>query len=99
MQELLGFISYIIQLYIYVIFASVIMSWLVAFNVINAYNPMVRSIWKALDAVTEPLLSPIRRVIGRILPNMRGIDISPVFLILACVFVQSVVLPNIARMF
>jgi len=95
MIELLNFISYLITLYVYVIIAGVIMSWLMAFGVINAYNPMVRSIWQALNAVTEPLLRPIRAM----LPNMGGIDISPIILLLACTFVQSVVLPNIAKAF
>ncbi len=95
MIELLQFISYLITLYTYVIIAGVIMSWLMAFGVINAYNPMVRSIWQGLNAVTEPLLGPIRRA----LPNMGGIDISPIILLLACYFVQSVVLPNIAKAF
>lgn len=95
MIELLSFISYLIDLYTYVIIAGVIMSWLIAFGVINAYNPMVRSIWQGLNAVTEPLLGPIRRA----LPNMGGIDISPIILLLACFFVQRVLLPNIAKAF
>ncbi len=99
MLELLNFISYLITLFTYVVLASVIMSWLIGFNVINAYNPMVRSIWNALNAVTEPLLKPIRRFIGRLLPSLQGIDISPIFLLLGCYFVQSVVLTNIAKIF
>lgn len=95
MIELLGFISYLIELYTYVIIAGVILSWLMAFGVINAYNPMVRSIWQGLNAVTEPLLAPIRNM----MPNMGGIDISPIILLLACYFVQSVVIPNIAKAF
>lgn len=93
MLELLQFISYVIDLYTYVIIAGVVMSWLMAFGVVNAYNPMVRSIWQGLNAFTEPLLRPIRNI----LPNMGGIDISPIFLLLACYFVQTVVLPNIAK--
>ena len=93
MLELLGFISYLITLYTYVVIAVVIVSWLMAFGVINAYNPMVRSIWQGLNAVTEPLLRPIRNA----LPNMGGIDISPVILLLVCYFIQTVVLPNIAK--
>jgi YggT family protein len=54
----------------------------------------VRSIWQALNALTEPLLRRIRRW----MPDLGGIDISPVVLILACAFVQSVVLPNIAKL-
>jgi YggT family protein len=95
MIELLGFISSLIQLYIYVIIAGAVMSWLIAFNVVNLYNPLVRSIWQALNAVTEPLLRPIRRM----LPDLGGVDISPVILILACWFVQQVVLVNIAKLF
>ncbi len=94
MLELLGFISYVITLYIYIIVASAVMSWLIAFNVINPYNQFVRSIWQGLNAVTEPALRPIRRM----MPDLGGIDISPVVLILICVFVQSVIIPNIAKM-
>jgi len=94
MLELLGFISSLITLYIYIIIASAVMSWLMAFNVVNPYNPFVRAVWQGLNAVTEPLLRPIRRW----MPDLGGIDISPVVLILACAFVQAVVLPNIAKL-
>lgn len=93
MRELLDFISYLITLYIYVIIATAVMSWLIAFNVVNLYNPLVRSIWQALNALTEPLQRPIRRM----LPDMGGVDISPVVLILACMFVQLVIIPNVAK--
>jgi YggT family protein len=93
MFELLRFISYVIDLYTYVIIASVVMSWLMAFGVMNAQNPMVRSIWQGVNALTEPLLRPIRRA----LPNMGGLDVSPIVLLLGCYFVQSVILPNIAK--
>jgi YggT family protein len=93
MLELLQFISYLITLYTYVVIAVVIFSWLMAFGVINAYNPTVRMIYQALNALTEPLLKPIRNV----MPEMGGLDISPVILLLACYFIQTVVLPNIAK--
>ncbi len=99
MIELLGFISYLITLYTYIVIAGVVMSWLIGFNVINLHNPVVRTLWDAVNAVTEPLLRPIRRFINRMLPDLRGIDISPIFLLLACYFVQSVVIPNIAKLF
>lgn len=98
MLELLGFISYIVELYKYVVIASVIMSWLISFNVINLYNPVVRTIWDALGAITEPLLRPIRRFTQRLLPDLRGIDISPIFLLLGCIFVQSVVIRNLEKL-
>jgi YggT family protein len=94
MIELLGFISSLITLYIYIIIAGAVMSWLIAFNVVNPYNQFVRSIWQALNALTEPLLRPIRRW----MPDLGGIDISPVVLILLCAFVQSVVLTNLAKL-
>ena len=95
MLELLGFINLVIQLYIYIVIASAVMSWLIAFNVINPYNQFVRSLWQAFNALTEPLLRPIRRM----LPDLGGVDISPMILILACWFVQYVVLTNLAKLF
>ncbi len=95
MIELLGFIHYLITLYSYVVIASVIMSWLLGFGVVNAQNPFVRSLYQGLNAVTEPLLRPIRNA----MPNFGSIDLSPIILLLGCFFVQSVVLPNIAKLF
>ena len=88
MIELLNFINTLITLYVYIIIAGAVMSWLIAFNVVNPYNQFVRSIWQGLNALTEPLLRPIRRW----MPDLGGIDISPVVLIIACWFVQGVVL-------
>ena len=74
----------VLKIYLYVILASVIMSWLIGFNVINGANPYVRQIGYALHRLTEPLLGPIRRR----LPDLGGIDISPIVLLLALQFVQ-----------
>jgi YggT family protein len=87
MRVLLDVISLALQWYMYVIVIVAIMSWLIAFNVINVYNDFVRSIWNALNALTEPALRPIRRV----LPNMGGLDISPVILILIIILIQGVI--------
>lgn len=95
MIELLGFISYLITLYTYVIIAGVVLSWLMAFGIVNPYNQTVRAIDRALSALTEPLLRPIRNI----LPSMGAVDLSPLVLLLGCFFVQSVVLPNIAKLF
>jgi YggT family protein len=94
MRELLSFINMVIQLYIWIIIAGAIMSWLIAFNVINPYNQFVRSIWMGLNALTEPLLRPIRRW----LPDLGGIDISPMVLILICLFIQIVVIGNLYKL-
>ncbi|QFU15167.1 YggT family protein [Microvirga thermotolerans] len=85
MRSLVEVILLALQLYTYLIIASAILSWLVAFNVVNTRNDVVRAIWNFLDAVTEPALRPIRRI----LPNLGGIDISPVILILLIIFLQN----------
>lgn len=94
MIELLSFINYLISLYVYVIIFAAILSWLVAFGVVNPYNPFVRSLGQAFAAVTEPLLRPIRNA----LPDLGGIDLSPLVLILGCYFIQQVIIPNIAKL-
>lgn len=83
----LNFISYVIGLYTWVIIAVVIFSWLVAFNVINSNSDFVRAVWQGLNALTEPLLRPIRRI----LPDLGGLDISPIILLLGCFFLQQVI--------
>ena len=88
MVPLIEFIVYVIQLYIWVIIASAILSWLIAFNVVNTSNRFVYSLAEVLYRVTEPALRPIRSI----LPNLGGIDISPVILILILLFIINVVL-------
>jgi len=86
MSSLITVIQLALQLYTYLIIASAILSWLVAFNVVNTRNDVVRSIWSFLDAVTEPVLRPIRKI----LPNLGGVDISPIILILLIIFIQNI---------
>jgi YggT family protein len=94
MLELLGFISFVLTLYIYVLIAAAVLSWLIAFNVVNTRNQIVHMVAEFLYRITEPALRPIRKL----LPNLGGIDLSPVILILIIVFVQSVILPNLAKL-
>jgi YggT family protein len=75
-----------LQLYMYIIIAAAVLSWLVAFDVVNSRSDLVRSIWRFLDAVTEPVLRPIRSI----LPNLGGVDISPVLLIFLIIFIQKI---------
>ncbi|MGA7372242.1 MAG: YggT family protein [Methyloceanibacter sp.] len=88
MAPLIGFIVLVIDLYIWVVIASAILSWLVAFNVVNTNNRFVLMFADMLYRLTEPALRPIRNI----LPNLGGIDISPVILILFLLFVRDVVL-------
>ena len=87
MRALLDVILLILQLYIYVVFAAVIMSWLLAFNIVNYSNNIVRAIWNAITALTEPLLGRIRRI----LPNTGTIDLSPIVLLLGIFFLERII--------
>ena len=88
MVPLIGFIVLVIDLYIWVVIAGAILSWLIAFNVVNSHNSTVRAIWDFLYRVTEPGLRPIRAI----LPNLGGIDISPVILIIALMFLDQLII-------
>ena len=85
MESLLQLILAVINIYIWVIIIQVILSWLIAFKVINTHNQFVYNIGNFLYKLTEPVLQPIRRF----LPNLGGIDISPVILLLLLFFVQN----------
>ena len=87
MRAVLDVILLVLQMYTYVIIVVAIMSWLIAFNVINVYNNVVRTIWDALNAVTEPALRPIRRM----LPNFSGLDLSPLVLLLLIFLLQDII--------
>ena len=88
MVPLIGFLVLVIDLYIWVVIASAILSWLIAFNVVNTSNRFVYSVAETLYRLTEPALRPIRGII----PNLGGIDVSPVILILFLLFIRDVVL-------
>ena len=91
MRALLDLILLVLKLYTYVIIIVAIMSWLLAFNVINIYNNVVRSIWTSLNALTEPVLRPIRSM----LPMMGGLDISPIILLLLIFLIQDIIITYI----
>ncbi len=77
----------ILEIYKWIVIASAVMSWLVAFNVVNTRNQFVYSVGHMLYRLTQPALRPIQRV----LPNLGGIDISPVILLLLLWFVQRLI--------
>ena len=88
MRAILNVLILALDLYKLVIIVAAVMSWLIAFSVVNARNEVVRTIWNALVAMTEPALRPIRRY----LPNTGGIDISPVVLFLAILLVEQIII-------
>ena len=79
LYALFGIIDMILQILVWVIIAQVIISWLVAFNVINTTSNFVRTVLDVLDRLTAPLYRPIRKI----LPDFGGLDFSPIVLILA----------------
>jgi YggT family protein len=81
----------VIDLYIWVLIASAVLSWLVAFNVVNTSNRFVYTLGDLLFRLTEPVLRPIRSA----LPNLGGIDISPVIAILILIFLQRLIVYNL----
>ena len=85
MYAFLTLVSTVISIYVWLLIAQAVLSWLVAFGIVNRYNRVVATIGDFLWRVTEPLLRPIRRV----LPDLGGIDISPVVLILLLWFVRN----------
>ncbi len=87
MRAILDVVFVALNLYKYVIVGAAILSWLIAFNVVNIRNDFVRSVWNLLDGLTTPLLRPIRNF----LPNMGGIDISPIILLLGVMLVEQII--------
>jgi YggT family protein len=88
-QFLFVILHYFIQAVIWVIIANAIVSWLIAFDVVNMRNRVVRQIVTFLDAITRPILRPLRRII----PPLGGIDITPLILIVVLSAVDQVLLP------
>jgi YggT family protein len=95
MRALFEVIDIALSLYIWIVIAMAIFSWLIAFNVVNTRNQAVAMIGDFLYRITDPALRPIRSI----LPNLGGIDISPVILFLIIIFIQKVIeiyiLPNV----
>ena len=87
MYALFLVIDLVLQLYVWILIAAAIFSWLVAFSVVNVRNPAVGMIGDFLYRITEPALRPIRRL----MPNLGGLDISPIILILIIIFIQRVI--------
>lgn len=84
-------ISYLINIIVVVVIVQFVLSLLISFNVVNLHNNLVAAIWQAVNAILEPVLGPIRRII----PNTGGLDLSPMVLIIGLTIIQ-IVLKNLA---
>jgi YggT family protein len=90
MYTFLEILDYLLTIAAVIIIIQAILSWLIAFNVINTYNQFVRSVTHALDRLTEPLYRPIRRF----LPDMGGIDFSPLVVLIIIKVIQIIIANN-----
>jgi YggT family protein len=95
MRAVLDVVLILLQFYTWVVIAAVVVSWLIAFNVINTRNEFVGMIVRLIYQLTEPLLRPIRNF----MPNLGGLDLSPLILLLLVFFIQRVIIyyiyPNV----
>ena len=90
MVALANLINAVVNIFIFILIIQVIMSWLIGFNVLNRHQPLVWQIWNGLERLLEPIYGPIRRV----LPNMGGLDLSPLVLIVILYAIQTVLQRN-----
>ena len=88
-------IDTIINIYIWTLLAYVISSWLIAFKIVNPYQPLVRQILTGLDALHRPFLMPIQRLQYRLMPNMGGVDLSPIVAFLVAQYLVGPTLKTI----
>lgn len=91
---LLQIVDIILTVLWWFIIAQAVMSWLIAFNVINTHNEFVGQIWMVLDRITEPLYRPFRRI----MPDFGGIDLTPMVVLILIIIIQGPVLGYITRL-
>lgn len=91
MYTLLSIIAFLLYVLWWIIVIQAVMSWLIAFNVINTYNDFVRQLLIALDRITAPLYRPIRRI----MPDLGALDLSPLVLLLILYILMNIVIPNL----
>jgi len=94
MNPFVWLILTILNIYFWIILATVAMSWLVAFGIMNRTNPYVRQLEYALRRLTEPVLGPIRRVT----PDLGGLDISPIVALIGIQFLQYLIAYYVPRL-
>jgi len=91
MEPFLLLLYRVIDIYFYILIINIVLSWLIAFNIVNTQNRVVVTVLYATNRLTDPLLNPVRRII----PNLGGIDISPIILVLCLLFIQDYIRFNL----
>jgi len=92
MLALLQIVDLLLSVLMWIIIVQAILSWLVAFNVINTYNDFVRQLLYALDRITEPLYRPVRKI----MPDFGALDLSPMVVLLVIYILRNIILPSLA---
>ncbi len=90
MGSLVIILLYVLKIVWFIVIAHVVMSWLIGFNVLNRHQPLVGSIWTGLNRLLEPIYGPIRRV----LPDMGGLDLSPLVVLVILYALQTILIRN-----
>lgn len=93
MFTLLQIVAFLLYVLWWIIIIQAVLSWLVAFNVINTNSDFVRSVLYTLDRITEPLYRPIRKI----MPDLGALDLSPLVVLLVLYILMNIVIPNIAQ--
>ncbi len=93
MNVLLEIIQVLLTVLWWIIVVQAILSWLIAFNVINTYNDFVRTLWQGLDRLTEPLYRPIRKI----MPDFGALDLSPLVVLVLIFILSNILIPALAR--
>ena len=93
MFTLLSIVAFLLYVLWWIIIVQAVLSWLVAFNVINTNSDFVRSVLYALDRMTEPLYRPIRRI----MPDLGALDLSPMVVLLVLYILMNILIPDLAR--
>ena len=91
---LLDILSILLNILWWIIIVQAVMSWLIAFNVINTHNDFVGQLWHVLDRITEPLYRPFRRI----MPDFGGIDLTPMVVLILLIILQGPVMSYLYRL-
>lgn len=93
MNAIFWLINTLIDIAFWIIIIQVVLSWLINFNVINLHQPFVHQIWTGINRITEPIYRPIRRI----LPDLGGIDLAPMIVLIGLLFLQRFLILDVAR--
>lgn len=94
MASFLAILDLVLDLAWFVVIAQVIMSWLINFNVLNGNQPLVWQIWTGLNRLLEPVYGPIRRI----MPDLGGLDLSPIIVLIGLYAIRVILFNNLAPM-